>query len=674
MPHDELSYCRICAAACGIVVTVDGDQVVRVRGDDDHPVSRGYTCSKGRGLPAWHHSPRRLDRPRLHGVDVSWDELLSDLAPRLDQVIADAGPDAVALYLATGLAYDAAGQIAAGQWLPSIGSRSFITAVTVDNAPVLVAAELVSGQPMLNPIWDPTAPGLAIFVGTNPVVSHGYGTALPDPIRYLRDYRARGGRVWVLDPRRTETAALADEYVPVRPGSDVAVLGALANALLEHGADEQELREHCDPSEVAALRNALAGFTVARAAAVADVDRAHIERLVADVREHRGRIAMHCGTGVTMIRDGVLAEWLRWVVLIASGSLDRAGGMHFNLGAVQRLRPRKSAPVGADASPRSRPEVPRVLGQIPAVALVDEIEARNIRALVLTGGNPLTAFPQPERLEAALQTLDVLAVVDVADNPLTEIATHVLPATGQLERSDIMLAELTALRSGTQSTRRVVEPVAARRPVWWMFAALSRAMGRPAAGAADPDTLTDEDYLRGVLAHSSLDADTVFAAGPRGVDIPVEHGWVHDELLASGRWSIAPAPLLERLAAYIDPVPAAFVLAPRREMGWSNSVAYGKGARRPVVRMHGSSEGNDGGLVTISTERGTVTAELIVDPAVRAGVVSMTHGHADANPGNLTSGHAAVDPLTAMPHVSGLPVDVASPHADETNNHSVASP
>ncbi|MDQ1384890.1 MAG: hypothetical protein QOG65_2269, partial [Actinomycetota bacterium] len=129
MARDELSYCRICAAACGIVVTVEGDRVVRVRGDDEHPVSRGYVCSKGRGLAAWHHSPRRLDRPRVRGRTVTWDELLTDLAPRVDAIIDGSGPDAVALYLATGLAYDAAGQIAASRWLPAIGSRSFFTAV-----------------------------------------------------------------------------------------------------------------------------------------------------------------------------------------------------------------------------------------------------------------------------------------------------------------------------------------------------------------------------------------------------------------------------------------------------------------------------------------------------------------------------------------------------------------
>jgi anaerobic selenocysteine-containing dehydrogenase len=654
--REELSYCRICAAACGIVVTVEGNEVVRVRGDDEHPVSRGYTCSKGRGLAAWHHASGRLDRARLKSRDTTWDELLADLGGQLNTIIHERGPDGIALYLATGLAYDAAGQIAASTWLPSIGSRSFVTAVTVDNAPVLVTAELVGGDPMLNPVWNPTVPGLAIFVGTNPVVSHGYGTALPDPVRRVRDYRVAGGRVWVLDPRRTETAALADVHVPVKPGADVAVLAALANALLEGGADERELGEHCHPDEVVALRAALAPFTIKRAARAADVDISLLEQLVADARHARGRIAMQCGTGVTMSRDGVIAEWLRWVVLIASGSLDRASGMHFHRGLIRPLRQRDPhrAPRVAP-SPPSRPELPRVVGQLPAVALVDEIEAGNIRALIVAGGNPLTAFPQPARLRAALEALDVLAVIDVAGNPLTEIATHVLPATGQLERADITLAELTALESRLQATRPIVDPVADRRPVWWMFAALNRAMGRATPGGDNLER-SDEDFLHGVLRHSRLDAGEVFAAGPRGIGTSIEYGWVHDELLVDGRWHIAPAALLDRLATYSDPEPRAFVIAPRREMAWSNSIAYGAAPGGAVVRMH--PEGVTTDAVTLATDHGTITAGVLADATVRTGVVSITHGRIDENPGNLTSGDDDVDALTAMPRVAGLDVRV----------------
>ena len=311
-----------------------------------------------------------------------------------------------------------------------------------------------------------------------------------------------------------------------------------------------------------------------------------------------------------------------------------------------------------------------MLGQIPAVALVDEIEAGNIRALFVTGGNPLNAFPQPRRLEAALKTLEVLAVVDVADNPLTTLATHVLPATGQLERADITLAELTALRSGIQSTAPVVERVAERRPVWWMFAALNRAMRHAPAGGPDPVDLGDEDYLRGVLARAPLAADDVFEAGPRGIETPAEHGWVHSELLPEGRWSIAPPPLLARLSTFTDPVPARFVLAPRREMASSNSIVYGAGEPRPVVRMHPASfAGDDGsGSVELVTGHGSVRAAFVADPAVREGVVSMTHGHTDANPGDLTSGETAIDSLTAMPRLSGLPVEVTASD-DEVSRH-----
>ncbi len=590
---------------------------------------------------------------------MGWPELLDDLATSLGGVIGPHGADAVGLYLATGMAYDAAGQVSSAVWLGSLGSRSFYTAATVDNAPVLVAADLVAGNPMLSPVWDAHAGGLLLLVGTNPVVSHGYGTALPDPVRHLRDHRAGGGRLWVVDPRRSESAALADGYLPVRPGSDVEVLAALASALLSDGADVDELERYCEPDEVAALRRALEPFTLERAARAAGIDAASIELLLADIRRHVGRLAILCGTGTTMSADGILVEWLRWVLLILTGSLDRPGGMRFQHGPLGRLRPPRASVGEPPPGPLSRPDLVSVIGQQPAVALVDEIEAGNLRALVVTGGNPIGALPEPDRVRAALASLEVLAVVDVGESELTSLATHVLPATGQLERTDITLAANLSVRSGAQATAPVVAAAGARRPVWWMLANLARRMGGDLLGGADPDDLTDELYLRGLLARSHLDADALFAAGPRGLDVAPEHGWVHESMLPNGRWRIAPDVLVTRLAARTVPdADRSLVIAPRREMAWSNSVRYGRSADGAVVRIHPDDVPGfaDGEVVEVRSEHGSLVATVAVDPNVRRGVVSITHNAEEPGPGRLTSAHVGVDRLTGMPQASGVPV------------------
>ena len=667
--EERVSYCRICAASCGILVDVDGDQVVGVRGDPDHPASNGYTCPKGRALGAFHHSPARLDHPRLRGSRASWDDVLDDLAAKLESVRDACGADGIGFYLATGLGFDSAGQVSSMTWFASLRSRSLYTAVTVDNAPVLTAAELVTGQAMLNPVWDPGQPGLLIAFGINPVVSHGYGTAMADPITHLRRYRSLGGRVWVLDPRRTETAAHADRHLAVRPGSDTAVLAWLSAELLRDGVDTDT---PCAEADLATLRRSLEGFTLERAAAAAGIVADDLLALLADVRANHGRLAVMCGTGLTMSADGVLAEWLRWVLLALSGSLDRQTGMRFNRGALTRLR-RGAYPPRVAAGPPSRPELRPVLGQYPCVAMVDEIEAGNLRALVIGGGNPLHALPDIDRTRAAFASLDVLAVVDVADNELTALATHVLPAVGQLERADVTLAENVSMRSGFQYTEAVVPPAAERRPVWWIFGQVARRMGGDILGGADPDDVTDELFLAGVLGHSRLDPGEVVAAGPHGVDVPHEYGWVADELLPDGHWQVAPPELIARLAEHHPPAAGQgplgeLVLINRREVRRLNSLDYASEAvgrdAEAAVRLHPDEATRrgiaDGDRVRIASAHGHLEAVVRVDPGIRPGTASVNHGRADAPVAALTSATEDVDRLTGMPWASGLPVRVAA--------------
>jgi anaerobic selenocysteine-containing dehydrogenase len=646
-----------------MVVSVDGlDRVLKVRGDPEHPVSRGYLCPKGRGIADWQGLAQAVTVPRLHGAEMSWPEVLDDLAASLQTVLAEGDPNAIAMYQATGMSFDAGGASLGGRFIRSLGSHSFYTPITIDNAPVLVAIELVTGNARLNPMWSPERPGLLLLVAHNPVVSHGYGNAMPDPVRYLREFRARGGRVWVLDPRRTETAAHADEYLAVRPGGDIALLAAVARELLADGADSEELASHCRPEDVATLRRVLERFTVERAAEAADVPAERIRALVADIRAHMGALNVFAGTGVMMGVDGVLVEWLRWVLLILTGSLDRPAGMQFHRGLGQWLRPDQPDD-NASARPASRPDLPQVMRTMPTLALVDEIEAGNVKALFLSGGDLIASAPEPDRTRDALASLDTLAVIDIFDNEVCELATHVLPATGQLERADVSLWPTMSMTSTMQYTPAVIAPVGQRRPTWWILSQISRRMGGDLLGGADPDSLTDEGYLRRMLEGSPVDVDELFAGGPRGTTLPSDVGWVRRDVLVDGCWNLAPAPLVGRLDAHRPP-DRGLLLTTRREFGWMNSVRYGGPAQVPVARMHPEdlaiANVHDGEHVRMRSAHGDIEVTVVADERIRRGVVSVTHGHRGASPGSLISRTVDVDPLTAMPRASALPVTVTA--------------
>jgi len=509
----------------------------------------------------------------------------------------------------------------------------------------------------VNPAWDPDGGGLLLIIGSNPVVSHGYGTALPDPIRHLRRHRTNGGRLWVIDPRATETAHQADEHLQVIPGTDVAILATIAAAIID---DVSEVRG-CRPEDLDTLRALLGGWTTERAATIAGVDAELVDALVHDVLDHRQRISVMCGTGAQMGRDGLLIEWLRWIILILSGSLESPGGMRF----IHGIFGPPAAPSTHESRPRpgpaSRPELPRVIDQIPVVALADEIESGNIRALIVTGGNLLTAAPDPQRMTRALQSLDVLAVLDVVDGPMCELATHVLPATGQLERADFQLTINYAMRSAVQSTRAVVSPTGERRPAWWVFGELAARMDPESPFAPFRSMTSDEEVIRTMTGASGIDPDDLFTAGPHGLDLPPPTEWILD-WLPEGRWNLAPELLIERFTTWQPPDPGSMVLIPRRDGVWNNSIRYGRGKDPVVVHLHPDDAVSLGidelSEVEITSSNGTSTSRVRFDRTLRPGVISVGHGRLGESPGLLTSSTIDVDPVTSMPLTSGVPVTV----------------
>jgi len=659
---ERVSYCRICAAACGIVVTVEDDRIVRVRGDAEHPISRGYTCPKGRALPEFHHRPDRLDHPVLHGTRSSWESCLDDLATRLRATVEEHGPDSVGVYLGTGMAYDIAGWHTAERLIAGLRTHQRYTPTTIDNAPVLLAAELVTGS-TLSPCWDPAQSRLLVLFGTNPVVSHGYGTALADPVSRLRDFRRAGGLVWVLDPRRTETAALADRHLQLRTGTDHEVLAWLVRELLRDGADQAELAAATHPGDVERLRAAVEPFSLDRVAEVSGLEPMALSELLAAVRDAAPRLASMAGTGVMMSKHGLVAEWLRWVLQITTGALDRPGGMHFNHGFIfpleDRSWPGDKAPV-RPPGPRSRPELSGWANQYPCVAMADEIRSGQLRALVVAGGSPLTAFPDSHLTREALSSLETLAVLDVVTTDLVAMATHVLPVASQLERADLSMLEGVSFRNGNQFTEAVVPAGGERRPAWWVMAQIARRLGLDAlGGGADPDSSDDISVLARLAGRARVGFDRLVAAGPHGAGTEPLVGWVHDSVLPEGRWRVAPPVLVDRLAQVQPPPP--LVLAPRRQVRSMNSAAYGT-ADVVQVCVH-PSDAETAGIVDrqrvrVASAYGVVCGEALVDERIGSGTVSLTHGRSDLDASRLTSPTVDVDPLTGMPLTSGVAVSV----------------
>src|SRR5579864_1848083 len=265
------SFCRVCTALCGVLVDVTGDDVVRVRGDPDHPLSRGYTCPKGRGLPQMHHHPDRIERPQVrvdgHLQPTTWDDCLDDLAGRLRAVIDADGPSAVAVFFGSGVGMDAAGYRTAEALYRAIGTRARMSPLTIDGTAKALVSHLMGGFPGLNARPDYDRATLVVLVGVNPVVSHGHTVALPDPVSALRALAARA-EVCVIDPRSTETARLATHALAPRPGTDYAVLAYLVREVLRGGA----VAPGAGPAQgIEELAAAVAPFTVEHAAALAGV-------------------------------------------------------------------------------------------------------------------------------------------------------------------------------------------------------------------------------------------------------------------------------------------------------------------------------------------------------------------------------------------------------------------
>ncbi|ULE34655.1 molybdopterin-containing oxidoreductase family protein [Mycobacterium sp. IDR2000157661] len=653
------SFCRICTSVCGILVDVDGDQVLRVRGDQDHPFSKGYTCGKGRALPLLHHHPDRLERPqmRVDGTlrDASWDACLDDLGARLKDIIDRHGPESVAFYFST---MESAGFRMAEALHAAIGTPAKFSPLTIDGTAKPLVSDLVGGFMGLSGRTDFDNADFLLLVGVNPVVSHGHAISMPNPTGTVREI-ARRGQVWVIDPRRTETARLATGHLAPRPSTDHAVLAYLVRELLRDG-----MKADVPLQGLGDLAAAVEPFTLEHTAHLADVDPEELTRLGTAVRA-ANCVAIETGTGVTMTAERAnVTQWLAWVLMILTGAMNRPGGTWFHPGFAYQLEafgdllPITPIDGAFGPGPRSRPEAQAFINEWPCAVLPDEIAAGNIRALINVGGSLVTSFPETGTLVPALQRLEVFATTEIVDNETTRLATHVLPTKDPLERPDITIHDILSARVSVQYTPAVVAPVGERRSMWWVFAELGRRLGYDLGTLGDPDRSTDDDVLTVLLAGARAKYDEVAATGWADAGRELPAAWVDAHIERMGGWRLAPPLLVGQLAALEPPPP--LVLVPRRQRKKLNGQLDFLG--EPAEILINPDDGAaacvvSGAPVTVRSANGEITGVAKLDEAMRRGAVSIPHGHHAANVNRLTS-KDDIDVVTGMVRYSGIAVSL----------------
>ncbi|HUY79865.1 MAG TPA: molybdopterin oxidoreductase family protein [Ktedonobacterales bacterium] len=441
--------CPLCEATCGLAVVTRGREVVSIRGDEHDPLSHGYLCPKATGLKALDDDPDRIRTPMIReGATwraVSWDDAFAEIERRLPPIIQAHGRDALALFLGNPNVHTLAGQLYLPALTQAARTRNTYTASTLDQMPKHVSSGLMFGSALSIPIPDVDNTHYLLILGANPLVSNGSLMTAPDMRGRLRRLRARGGKLVVIDPRRTRTAQEADEHHYIWPGTDAAFLFAIVHTLFaENLVAPGRLADHLNGLDE--LRAQAAPFTPEAVAPVCHIAPETIHRIARELAQAE-RAAVYGRIGACTQEFGTLTSWLVDVVNALTGNLDRVGGALFPKAAAGARNTQGEPGRGKGARPYSGKSrvrgLPEVYGERPAVCLAEEMLTPGegqVRALITVAGNPALSVPNGDELARALEQVEFMVSVDIYLNETTRHAHVILPALSPLEDAHYDLA------------------------------------------------------------------------------------------------------------------------------------------------------------------------------------------------------------------------------------------
>jgi anaerobic selenocysteine-containing dehydrogenase len=711
MPRTHFRTCSLCEAMCGLSIEVDGDRILSIRGDEEDVFSHGHICPKAVALKDLHEDPDRLRRPLVRRgsgwEEIGWEAALDLAAERLLQVQRTHGRHAVAVYQGNPTVHNY-GAILYGQMLVrALRTRSRFSATSVDQLPHMFASLMMFGHQLLLPVPDVDRTSFLLMLGANPLVSNGSMMTAAGIERRLRALRARGGRLVVVDPRRTETAAMADTHLAIRPGTDALLLLALLQVVLSEGLARPG-RLAPMVSGLDDVQAAVREFTPERVAPATGIAAAEVHALARAFAAAPSAVA-YGRVGVSTQEMGGVCQWLLYVLNAVTGNLDREGGAMFTRPAVDLVAlGDRIGQRGHFAKGRSRVRgLPEFGGEWPVAVLAEEIETPGpgqIRAFVSLAGNPVLSTPNGARLERALAGLDFMLSLDPYLNETSRHAHLVLPPVSPLERDhyDLVFHAL-AVRNTARYSPALFTPPADAREDWQILHGLAQRFGAAngsglmsswvmrAAGRLGPRgilglLLRAGPHGRGVRPWGGGLTLQTLEAAPHGVDLgPLTSALPQALRTSDRRIALAPPVLvadLERARVRLDTSEGeGLSLIGRRDLrsnnSWMhNSARLTKGPDACTLLMHpGDARARglvQGDRVDVRTRTGQVEATLSVTDAMRPGVVSLPHGWGHHRPGirlgvaaqrpgvslNDVTDEGEVDTLCGTAVLNGVPVRV----------------
>ncbi|MCB9626663.1 MAG: molybdopterin-dependent oxidoreductase [Sandaracinaceae bacterium] len=485
MTETHHTFCRICESLCGLEVTTDGGRIVQIRPDKDHVATDGYGCVKGLKQHKMYDSPDRLKYPlkRVGGkfVRISWEQALSEIGQKVQQ-LRGIHPDSIAMYVGTAAGFGVLHPVFAAGFMQGVGSGSLYASATQDCANKFAVSKELYGFPFSLSFPDIDRTECLIIVGANPAISKWSFLQVSNPIKRLRAMEARGAKLYVVDPRRTETARVAGEYVGIRPNTDVFFYLSFLNELLAQGGVDHSrvarFMKRFDKLEALARE-----WTPERTETVTHVPAAKLREMVTAYRTAKGA-ALYCSTGVNMGTHGSLAFWLQEAINAISGNLDSAGGTLVGKGVFDFAAFGKRTGMLLSGHKGRIGGFEAVNDALPGGVLADEILTpgdRQVRALFVTGGNPLITMSNANRLRDAFTKLELLVCLDIQMSETAHLAHYVLPCTSPLQRPDLPFVFPLLLgmqsRPYLQATRAVLPPEGEQRDEATIYTQLAQASG-----------------------------------------------------------------------------------------------------------------------------------------------------------------------------------------------------